>query len=138
MGNTFLGDIPGEQMLHSATPVVALGSDAQQGLGIVPFDCTVVDVKMVPQAAVTGDDTNNFTLSVLNGGSGGTGTTSVASKAYVTGVDSVAKVPETMTNSGTAANLNLDKDDVLVWDKTEAGSGLATVQMEVIITVTAR
>ena len=138
MGNNFLADIPGEHTFRAQTPVVALGTDYQKALMIVPFNCTIVDIKVVPQAAVTGDNTDNFTLSVFNGGSGGTGTTVVASKAYTTGVDSVAKVPESLTNSGTAANLALSQDDVLIWDKTEAASGLATVVMLVEFTVIAR
>lgn len=126
MAVTNIHDIPGNHTLVTAKiATVALGTDAQQAVCIVPFNCTVISVKGVNEAAATGNDTNNFTSSLLNGGSDGSGTTVVASKEYDTGTDIVALDPNTLTNSGTAANLLLTAGDVLVYDKTEAGSGLA-------------
>ena len=138
MGNNFLADVPGEHTFRARILTVALGTDKKQALLVVPFDCKVVDVKMINEAAITGHATNNFTASVMNGGSDGSGTTVVASKAYTAGNDAAALDPDAMTNSATPANLNLSQDDVLVYDKTEAGSGLADPDKVVEITVQAR
>jgi len=136
MGNNFLGDIPGSHSYTVETPVVALGTEYKQAIWKAPFACTVTSVKILPQAAVTGNTTNNFSVNILNGGQVGTSTTSVAVKEYNTGVDSVALTEETLTLSGTAANLVLAAGDWLVWSKTEDGSGLATVHCAVAIEVT--
>ena len=87
----------------------------------------VTGVYWIPDAAVTGDNSDNFTLAVRNEGSDGTGTTAVtATKTYATGTDSVAQVAEALTVSGTAADVAVAAGDVLSLVRATTGSGLAS------------
>lgn len=104
------------------------GTDKKFALGKVP-KCTITGVTWIPQAAVTGDDTNNFAVAVQNAGQvDGTATTAVtATKTYVAtpATNSVAFLPEALTLSSTAANLDCADGDVLKLVRTHSGTGLA-------------
>src|SRR5690606_9976297 len=85
--------IPGQSTANSTDVWTLLVADE---------NIKVTAVKWVPDAAVTGNDTNYFSLVIRNEGTDGTGTTALTStKAYTTGVDSVAQVPESLTMSTT-------------------------------------
>jgi hypothetical protein len=87
---------------------------------------TVTGVRWIPAAAVTGDNTNYFSLAAQNKGTAGAGTTAVtATKAYTTGTNSVAFDAEDLTLSSTAADLNMAAGEVLTLKRTVAASGLA-------------
>lgn len=86
-----------------------------------PHDLTVTAARWIPNAAVTGANTNNFALQVKNGS---TGITDV--KTYASGTDSVALTAETLTLSSTAADLQVDEGDVVHLARTVNGSGLAS------------
>lgn len=88
---------------------------------------TVREVTIIPEAAVTAHGTNYRTISVLNKGQAGAGTTSVAALPLDTPTtdDLVAFDEKTVPLSGTAANLAVVEGDVLVVAETVAGSGLA-------------
>ncbi|OHV46608.1 hypothetical protein BBK14_01810 [Parafrankia soli] len=96
------------------------GTEDDWTLWVPEFDIQVTAVKWVPNAAVTADGTNYFILQLLNAAA------VVASRSYVA-TNSVALTPETMTLSGTAANLLVDAGDVLAAHKetTGLGTGLA-------------
>lgn len=85
-----------------------------------------------PRAAITADPTNYFTLSLINKGAAAGGSTSMATRSYAA-TNSVAFVPEAMTLSATAANLNFAAGDVIVVDKAVAASGLAMPQGLIVI-----
>ncbi|MGH3442121.1 MAG: hypothetical protein ACRDUY_08780 [Nitriliruptorales bacterium] len=88
---------------------------------------TVTKAVWVPDAAVTGAATNNFALGVVNEGLVGTGTTAVTTvKTYASGTDSTAQVPEDLTLSTTAANLDVAEGEVLSLARTVNGTGLAS------------
>lgn len=87
----------------------------------------VTAVYWTPNAAVTGANTNNFALGVVNKGAAGSGTTAVTTvKTYASGTNSAANVAETFTLSSTAADLNLAAGDVLALARTVNGTGLAS------------
>ncbi len=133
-----LHDIPGSHELCSTRiPAVANTSDDKVVVGVALFDCTVTSVVVAHDAAITGQDTNTFTGSIFNGGSDGTGVVSVAAKQYVDTVDG-AVWADTLTLSSTAANLNLSAGDIILYDKTEIGTGLTDPAKCVIVTVQAR
>lgn len=86
----------------------------------------VTAIYWIPDAAVTGHDTNYFSIAIRNEGTDGTGTTAVTStKAYTASTDSVAQVPEALTVSTTEADVLVDAGEVLSMVRTVAASGLA-------------
>lgn len=101
----------------------------------VPFAGTVTASTFVPVAAITGAATNNRSIAVVNRKQDGTGTTSVASITYASGVNAVAYDENVVTLSGTAANLVVAAGDVLEIRSTANGTGLADPGGSVIVTV---
>jgi hypothetical protein len=106
------------------TGVGTAGNDDTFTIGEVPFDATVVSVTYIPEAAVTGVATNNRTLSVINKGQDGTGSTSVASLTFGNGTNAAAFDSTALTLSGTAANLNVTAGDVLAFASIHNGTGI--------------
>lgn len=108
------------------------GSADVWSLWVAPFDCVVKSVTLVPDAAVTANGSDYFTLTLKNG------STAVASRAW-SATNSVANTKENMTLSGTAANLNVASGDTLVLDRAKTGStGLASPRFAVVLTVQIR
>lgn len=91
----------------------------------VPFAATVTAVEYIPVATITGAATNNRAVAVVNKGGNGAGTTTIASKTYASGVNATAAVSDTVTLSATPANLVVAAGDVLQWQSTANGTGLA-------------
>lgn len=105
-------------------PVSTAGNDDDTVLFQAPFDCTVTLVEYVPEAAITGADTNSRTLSVVNKGQAGSGSTTVASLALTSGVNATAYNEKPVTLSGTAANLVLAAGDTVQWRSVHVGTGI--------------
>lgn len=111
--------------LERIIPATATGSDATFDLDEVPFAGVVTNVNYVANgAAITGANTNSRTVVLVNKGSG-SGSTTVATKAFTSGVNAAADTATTITLSGTSANLNVAQGDVLQWQSTHVGTGLA-------------
>lgn len=100
------------------------GTAAEFVLGRAPYALEVTGVRFVPAAAITGANTNYFTLTVRNRGAAGSGTTVVASKDYTSGVNETAWVGGAVTLSGTAASLLVTEGDTLTSEKLVTGTGL--------------
>lgn len=130
-------DIPGEHSIECRIPILTIGVEDTIAVGVAPFDCTVTKVEVLHDAAITGADTNYFTDSLFDGGADGTGTTVIASKAYVDSVDG-AILNDTLTLSGTAANLNIDEGDKFIFDQAKTGNGMEDPAKMVRITFKAR
>lgn len=91
-----------------------------------PTDAVITAVRWIPHAAVTGAATNNFAIQAINKGAAGAGTTGVTTaKTYANGTNSAAYVPESLTLSSTATDLNVAAGDVLALVRTVNGTGLA-------------
>lgn len=105
-------------------PVATAGNDLDTVLFQAPFDCTVTSVQYVATAAITGAATNNRTISLVNKGQAGAGTTSVASLAFGSGTNAAAQDETAVTLSGTPANLVLASGDTLVWRSLHVGTGI--------------
>jgi hypothetical protein len=95
---------------------------------------TVTSVSFIPDAAITGNDTNYFTFILQNRSTNGAGTTAVATLAFTSGVNGVAHDEKAITVSGTAANTQVASDAVLAVSKTVAASGLTMPAGIVVIT----
>lgn len=86
---------------------------------------TVSSVVYIPKAGVNGAATNNRTFNLLNRGTAGTGTVNVASLTLASGTNLSDNVPQALTLSTTSANLLLTAGQVLEWESTPNGTGLA-------------
>jgi hypothetical protein len=127
---------PYVRVIEADVPAVSTaGNDDDSVIAQAPFACTVTSVQYVPEAAITGADTNSRTVSLVNKGAAGSGTTTVASLALTSGVNATANDEKAITLSGTAANLVLAEGDTLQWRSIHVGTGIADPGGLVRITV---
>jgi len=130
-------DIPGDQARSGYFPGhLTAGTAKEVALFRAPFRCVVTAVEFIPSAAITGANTNYFTLNVRNRTTGA-GTAIPAALAFVSGVDGVASTPKTITVSATAADLALAEGDVVTCEKAVTASGLACPDGTVIVHIKA-
>jgi hypothetical protein len=123
---TSSGQAPREVALtQSAQPVATVGNDLTSPLGEVPEAGVVVGVSYTPVTAITGAATNNRTISVVNKGQTGVGTTVIATLAFGSGVNAAANDEKALTLSATAADLVVAAGDILVFVSTHVGTGIA-------------
>lgn len=105
---------------------VSAAADRQTVIGSAEFPATVENAVFIPDAAITGNTTESRTLTIVNEGQAGTGTTVVATLAFITGVNGVAGDEKAFTISATAADLVIADGDVLSVNSVHVGSsGLA-------------
>lgn len=90
----------------------------------VPFAGVVTVATFIPDAPLTGVDTNSAKLSLINKGSTGAGTSVVATKSFVSGVNGAGHDELSLTVSTTLATVA--EGDVLALSVTKEGSGLTT------------
>jgi hypothetical protein len=115
------------------------GTTENFDMGEAQFDGTVTEVSIIPNAALTADNTNNRVFTLQNRGSAGSGTTAMASlTTNVAGGSWVAHDEILMTLDPTAANRNFSASDVLAIVETVNGTGVAHPAMEVTVRGTRR
>lgn len=118
-------------------PATAAGSDFEAVVCEAPFAGVLSAASYTPDSNMTGDNTETRTFSIINKAQDGNGTTSMASKAMVTGVDATDFNEVDMTLSGTAANLVVAEGDIIVFKSLHGGStGLADPGGTVQLTLT--
>lgn len=101
-------------------------------LGEAQFDGTLTEVSIVPDAAVTADNTNNRTFTVTNKGLTGVGTAVMATLVTnVAGGNWVAYDEKLMTISAVAADILFVSGDVLSIVETVGGTGVAHPKIQV-------
>ncbi len=116
---------PLERVLEQDVPAVGTaGNDDDTIIGQAPFAGTVTKVEYVPEAAITGAATNNRTVSLVNKAADGTGTATVASLNFASGVDAAANDEKAITLSATAANLVVAAGDTLQWRSIHIATGI--------------
>lgn len=93
-------------------------------IGEVSGTGRVTEVSFTPEAASTGDNTNKRVYTLVNKGSGGAGTTVIATIDLTTGNDLTAFDEKLATLHATPANLVVTEGDILAWVSTHAASGL--------------
>lgn len=115
-------------------PAIGAGTEDEIPVFTAPVDCTIKNVGIVPENAITGADTNYMTLAFVNKGSDGTGTSSMGSVDFTAGEDVAAF---DYKDFGDLTNTGLDAGDTVTIKKSEAGTGmdmprlLAVIQYEV-------
>lgn len=130
---TTLSEIAGDHVARVFVPGQSTASTTDDWVIMVADqNITVTGVRIVPNAAITANGTNFFTLTLTNKGAAAAGSTAVATRAW-SATNSVAFVAESMTLSSTAADLNVASGDVLVLVRTVAASGLAMPDMTVVV-----
>jgi hypothetical protein len=122
--------------LEATVPAVAAGADADQIVGEAPFAGTVTGISYTPEAAITGHATESRTLTLVNKGQAGIGTTVIGTLAYLAGVNGVAFDERAFTLSVVAGATTLVEGDILAFVSTHVGgTGLADpggkVQVEI-------
>lgn len=128
---------PLTQELEMAVDNVAAAADLTTVVGEVHVAGTVTSVVYVPKANISGANTETRTVSLINKGADGNGTTVVATLAMVSGVNSNDFDEKTITLSATAADLVVADGDVLAWTSTHSGStGLADPGGNVRVVIT--
>lgn len=110
-------------VVRVSVDAVATGTDTTTPVCVAPVAGTVLAVRYVPTTVLTGADTNSRTITLRNRAQGGAGTTAIATRAYVSGVNISANVVGDLPV--TAANATVAKGDVLDWDSDSIGTGLA-------------
>ncbi len=96
----------------------------------------VVAVRIIPQAAMTGDDTDHATIGLVNKELAGAGTVQAApQKVYDTGTDLVAFDADTLPVATAAADVNIEKGEVLALSIKKVASGLVTPDLVVEVDV---
>lgn len=113
---------PAHQM--PVQPQATAGSDLSTNIYQCPRAGTVSAVTYATVTAITGANTNTRSVSLVNKGTGA-GTTVVATLQFDSGVNTTANSPKTITLSATAANLVVAAGDVLQWQSTHVGTGIA-------------
>jgi hypothetical protein len=119
-------------------PQATAGSDLNSNIWRVDSDATVSAVTYAPVTAITGANTNTRSVSLVNKGQSGAGSTVVATIQYNSGVNAAAADENTVTLSGTPANLNVSAGDILQWQSTHVGTGIADPGGLVCVTLAAR
>jgi len=115
---------PATVTMRIPVAAVTIAADLTSPIGVVPCDGTVVAVRYIPTTVLTGTDTNSRTINVYNRLATGAGTTLVATKAFVSGVNIAASAPGEITKSATAANLKVIAGQVLDWESLHILTGL--------------
>lgn len=123
--------------LQTQVPAVTILATTVTMATEAPYAGTVSGVSYTAIAAVTGAASpSSRTVSLINKGQAGAGTTVVASLALLSGVNLVAYDEKAITLSATAADLVLVAGDILAWSSAAVGgTGLVDpgglVQIEV-------
>jgi hypothetical protein len=130
------GLAPLTDTFSAVVPATAAGADFEVTVCVAPYAGTVTAVNYVADTTLTGANTDSRTLSLINKGAAGSGTTEVAAKAFVSGVNGAAFDATAITLSATAANLAVAAGDVLAFKSLHVGStGLADPGGTVFVTI---
>lgn len=134
---TATGQSAASAKLSMLVPAVGAAADDTTTIGLAPFTGVVTAVTYVADTTLTGANTESRTLSLLNKGQAGSGTTAIATKAFTSGVNATAFDETAITLSVTAADLNVTEGDVLAFKSLHVGStGLADPGGTVFVTIT--
>lgn len=136
---TQVSELAGDHVLRISIPAaMASASTDDETVGVrCPFNATVTAVRWLPAAAVTANGTNFTVLSVRNRKADATGAALPASRSYAA-TNSAAFVPESMTLSGTAADLLVAAGDILTAQRIHTASGVVVPAGVVEISIKAR
>jgi hypothetical protein len=103
-------------------------------LMVAPHKLLVLGVYAVfKEDDITGADTNYFSINIVNKGKAGTGTDEVASIDFTSGVDATVGDDTALTLSTTAANLVVERGEVVVAQLVKVGTGMQAKAVDVVL-----
>lgn len=117
--------VPLKRTLFVIALALATNVDGNTIIGIAPFDGTVAGVDFVPNAAITGQNTDTRRVAIVNKGQAGVGTAEPAALQFNAGVNAAAFDAKALTISAVAVDIAVVAGDVLVVASTTPGVGLA-------------
>jgi YD repeat-containing protein len=126
-----------QQTIEATVPALTILQTADQVIGEVQRAGRVTSVSYTPEAAVTGAASPaSRTLTCVNKGQAGVGTTTIATLALVGGVDLVAFDEKAITLTATVADRVVAAGDEIVWVSTAVGgTGLVDPGGHVVVEV---
>lgn len=127
----------GKQLTSPVDPVATAGNDLNTNIGLAPSAGSVTAVTYSTVTAITGANTNTRVVNLVNKGQAGAGTTVIATLQFNSGVNTTASDEKTITLSATAADLVVAAGDLLQWQSTHVGTGIADPGGLVAVTVNA-
>ncbi|MDP2712303.1 MAG: hypothetical protein Q8O56_13885 [Solirubrobacteraceae bacterium] len=127
--------VAGIDGIGTSTRALGAGITSSAIIATVNRPGRVTAAVYIPKAAITGADTNTRTLTIVNRGQDGTGTTVIATLALTDGINADAFTATAMTLSGAAANKKVANGDVLTAVSTHIGTGLADPGGRVQVTI---
>lgn len=135
MGKDRVHDIPGPiSATASVIAVAAATTTVVYDIFRAPDAVKITKIEIVPQAAVTGNDSNTKYLNVLDGGAAGTGTTEVANLDLATGVNLVALDGKNIPLNATyASGCVMAEGDTLLLQIEKVGTGVALPHLHVYL-----
>lgn len=127
---------PLTKKVQATVPATAAAVDYDQTVVEAPFIGTVTGVTYTPEAAITGNTTDSRTLTLVNKGQAGAGTTVVGTLAFITAVNGVAFDEKAFTLSAVEGATTVAESDILAFVSTHvSATGLADpgglVQVEI-------
>lgn len=128
----------GKVMQNPVQPESTAGNSRNTNIFRVDSDGTVSSVTYATLTAITGANTNTRSVSLVNKGQAGAGSTVIATLQFNSGVNTVASDEAAITLSGTPANLLVVAGDILQWQSTAVGTGIADPGGLVAVTVAAK
>jgi hypothetical protein len=112
--------------IATTLPATGATADYDQTIDPSPVDGTLTGATFTPEAAITGANTDTRTLTIVNKGQTGVGTTVMATLAFTSGVNGVAFDEKAFTLSAVAGATAVASGDILAAVSTHSGSsGLA-------------
>lgn len=126
---------PYTQTFRLASEGAATAVDDTVMLGEAQFAGTVTEVTFIPDAALTGANTNTRRLALINRGQAGAGTTVVAELQFNAGVNLIAGDEMTIPLSVVAGATTLAAGDTLAWFTDAVGTGIADTGGLVQVTI---
>lgn len=125
----------GKVMQSPVAPQATAGSNLNTNVARVDSAGTVTSVTYAPVTAITGANTNTRSVSLVNMGQTGVGTTVVATIQYNSGINAAASDENAVTLSATPANLVVAAGDILQWRSTAVLTGIADPGGLVMVTI---
>lgn len=112
--------------IKAKVPATAGGSDAELAIGRNGSGgvATVTAVRYLADATITGANTNTRSITVNRRTAGGSATV-LATLQFNSGINATAYASTAITLSGTAANLDVPAGDIITFQSTHIGTGIA-------------
>lgn len=130
---TQIHDIPGAHVASYAVRAHAAATATENCfLFRAPFKAELVSVELIPDADITGADSNSSNVNLVNAGTDGAGATELANVDYASGTNATAG--DAIALYAPAAPLALAEGTILKLQLEKVGTGLALPSFLALVT----